>query len=208
MSDWVFPQDDDYKHIKSEFGYLEKQANIKLLKSQPQHYWKFVGLCQETNSAKKRGQTCSQNYEAECLDYDLKTKLGLLVGMSTFSKATHQVRIMTGEHHALKTCYISRTTTYRPPHSPSLKTFYFVSLSQMKLNIKGSCFDHIKNQIKRDMSLICQYYTTVLYSGRHTGSRVLPKRYIYKVRAKFQWARIFNYFFRRVAKLYNLTSFW
>lgn len=53
MSDWVFPQDDDYKHIKSEFGYLEKQANIKLLKSQPQHYWKFVGLCQETNSAKK-----------------------------------------------------------------------------------------------------------------------------------------------------------
>lgn len=102
MSDWVFPQDDDYKHIKSEFGYLEKQANIKLLKSQPQHYWKFVGLCQETNSAKKRGQTCSQNYEAECLDYDLKTKLGLLVGMSTLSKATHQVRIMTGEHHALK----------------------------------------------------------------------------------------------------------
>lgn len=86
------------------------------------------------------------------------------------------------------------TTTYRPPHSPSLKTFYFVSLSQMKLKIKGSCFDHIKNQIKRDMSLICQYYTTVLYSGRHTGSRVLPKRYIYKVRAKFQWARIFNYF--------------
>lgn len=57
MSDWMFPQDDDYKHIKSEFGYLEKQANIKLLKSQPQHYWKFVdyteklGLCQETNSA-------------------------------------------------------------------------------------------------------------------------------------------------------------
>lgn len=73
----MFPQDDDYKHIKSEFGYLEKQTNIKLLKSQPQHYWKFVdyteklGLCQETNSAKKTGQTSSQNYEAGCLDSDL-----------------------------------------------------------------------------------------------------------------------------------------